>query len=82
MGFRITPKEELQCSQAELVYDTTLTVPGDLILPKTFVPATSLFLPWLKNKVAAFQPRPTAMTRHGSQQIFMPARLDTCDYIF
>ena len=66
LGISTIAKEELQCSPAELVYGTTLTVLGDLILPKMFMPATSSFLSWLKNKVAAFQP--TAMSRRGSQQ--------------
>ena len=80
LGIRTTPKEELQCSPAELVHGATLTVPGDLILSKTFVPATSPLLLWLQNKVALFQP--TAMSRHVSQKAGIPSRLDTCYYVF
>ena len=81
LGIRTAPKDDLQSSSAELVYGTTLTVPGDLAIPSTLVPtSTASFLPWLQNKVSAF--KPANMSCHGTQHTSVPAALTSCDYVF
>ena len=81
LGIRTAPKDDLQSSSAELVYGTTLTVPGDLAIPSTLVPtSTASFLPWLQNKVSAF--KPANMSRHGTHHTSVPAALTSCDYVF
>jgi len=54
LGICTTPKEDLQCSSAELVFGIKLRVSGDLTLCVPS-PGSSLFLPWLQNKVAIFK---------------------------
>ena len=77
---RTAPKEDFNCSSAELVYGTPLSVPGD------FWPSTaafsqspdSAFLPWLRGQ----KQNPIPMSRHGSTSTNMPPELTNCLYVF
>ena len=51
LGIRSTPKKDLKCSSAELVYGTPLKVPGDVSFPSTSTSSSNnLFLKWPKRK--------------------------------
>ena len=82
LGIRTAPKEDLNCSSAELVYGTPLSVPGDF-WPSTAAPShspDSAFLPWLRGVVQKQNPIP--MSRHGSTSTNMPPELTNCLYVF
>ena len=71
LGIRSTPKEDLKCSLAELVYGTPLKVPGDVSFPSTSTSSSdNLFLPWLKEKIADY--RPQQMSRHSKNIALVP----------
>ena len=81
LGICATPKEDLKCSSAELVYGAPLKVPGDVSFPST---STSffgnLFLPWLKEKIADYQPQ--QMSRHSEDIASVPKSPSTCEFVF
>ena len=63
LGICTTPKEDINCSTAELVYGSFLTVPGDFI-PGTNKPQNpSSLLPWLRQTISKFNF--TSMSQHG-----------------
>ena len=81
LGIRSTPKENLKCSSAELVYKTLLKVPGDVYFPSTSTSfSDNLFLPWLKEKIADCQPQ--QMSRHSKNIASVPKFLSTYDFVF
>ena len=80
LGLRTAPREDLHASVAELVYGTTLTVPGDFIAPSDDVTATAEFLRNLREEVTAI--RPTPASRHGATRSHVPDNLATADFVF
>ena len=80
LGLRTAPRADLHASIAELVYGTTLTVPGDFIAPSDDVTTTAEFLHNLREEVAAI--RPTPASRHGATRSHVPDNLATADFVF
>ena len=81
LGIRSTPKEDLKCSSAELVYGTPLKVPGDVSFPSTSTSSSdNLFLPWLKERIAVYQPQ--QMSCHSNYIDSVPKSPSTCDFVF
>ena len=59
-------KEDIGSSSAELVYGTTLSLPGELIVPNSSPdPPHSSFLRQLRNVANSFRPTPTSV-KHGT----------------
>ena len=81
VGIRSTPKENLKCSSAELVYGTPLKVPGDVFFPSISTSSSdNLFLSRLKEKIADF--RSQQMSRHSKNIASVPKSLSTCEFVF
>ena len=82
LGIRSTPKKDLKCSSAELVYGTPLKVPGDVFFPSTSTLSfDNLFLTWLKEKIAAdYQSQ--QISRHSNNIASFPKSLWTRDFVF
>ena len=79
LGIRTQPKEDLRVSSAELVYGSTLAIPGQFA--ETSPDETSDdFLQLLRNKVGKFQPLPAS--HHGNHVTHIPKDLNTCDFVF
>ena len=71
LGLCTTFKEDIGSSSAELVYDTTLSLPGELIVPNSSPdPPHSSFLHQLCNVANSF--RPTSISAHGKHGTYMP----------
>jgi hypothetical protein len=70
LGLRSSVKVDLGCSSAELVYGTTLKLPGDYVQPKQSIDTSdaSEFVQRLRRAITNF--------------VFTPARLQTKDYYF
>ena len=60
LGIRTVPKEDLNCSSAELVYGTPLTVPGDFVATPQGMYDSGAILPHLRDTISKFTPTPTA----------------------
>jgi len=80
LGLRTAPKEDLQCSTAEMVYGQPLRVPGDF-LPNTSVPwSASAQRVCLQDAAETFAPIPTA--QHGTRVSRVPADLRSAEHVF
>ena len=80
LGLRSTPKDDLGSSVAELVYGSTLTLPGDFVIPAETGDADESFLRRLRHEVAELRPTPTS--RHGTAPSFVPRDLSTAEFVF
>ena len=80
LGIRTTPKEDINCSTAELVYGSPLTVPGDFIPGTNEPPNPSSLLPWLRQAISKFNFTP--MSQHGVAPQHMPRELFNSPYVF
>ena len=81
LGIRTAPKEDLDCSSAEMVYGAPLTVPGD------FIPNTqnrgldaSQHIRQLREKVRALVPIP--ISQHGPVPTSVPRNLQQTKFVF
>jgi len=80
LGLRTAPKEELQCSTAEMVYGQPLRVPGDF-LPNALAPwSATAQQAFLQNAAEVFAPIPTA--QHGTQVSRVPVELSSAEHVF
>lgn len=80
LGLRTTYKEDLGCSVAELVYGTTLRVPGELLFPTAAPPSTQAFVQDLREAMHSLRPIPA--TNHAKERPFMHSGLKTCTHVF
>ena len=80
LGIRTTPKEDINCSTAELVYGSPLTVPGDFIPGTNEPPNPSSLLPWLRQAISKFNFTP--MSQHGVAPQHMPREIFNSPYVF
>ena len=81
LGIRSTIKEDLRCCPAELVFGTTLRLPGELIAstsPDTTEDAAN-FVHRLRNFMRAIAPQPP---RLQSRENFIDEQLENCSHIF
>ena len=62
-GIRSTPKEDINCSIAKLVYDGALTVPGDFTPSTNAPPSPSVLFPWIRQAISKFTFTP--ILQHG-----------------
>ena len=79
LGIRTAVKEDIQCTAAEMVYGTTLRLPGELITPSHPESVnTSDFVAQLKTRMQqalAKPPRPVNRNSHVSDD------LNTCTHV-
>ena len=80
LGLRTTPKEDLKSTVAELVYGSTIILPGDFILPAEADGADAEFLRHLRGDIARLRPTPTS--RHGNKPSYIPTPLRTAEFVF
>ncbi|CAH8608230.1 unnamed protein product, partial [Dicrocoelium dendriticum] len=80
LGLRTTPKADLGCSTAELVYGTTLKLPADLVQP-TDIDAIdpSNFVHRLRSSMRELHFIPT---RAHSNKCYIPKDLETCSHVW
>lgn len=82
LGIRTSPKEDLGCSSAELVYGEPLTVPGDFILSGSSHSSqdVSTHLQHLRAQVRSVIPTPTS--QHGRVRSSFPRNLQEAKFVF
>ena len=82
LGLRTALKQDLGCSTAELVYGTTLRVPGELFTsgPDSSTPDPASYAGQLRSTMQALK---AVLPRTSSQRDpFIPADLMTCPFVF
>ena len=80
LGIRTAPKEDLECSSAELVYGTPLTVPGDFIYSHSMCCDSKFQLQHLRDQVRSLAPIPTS--QHGAVPVSLPRDLQQAKFVF
>lgn len=80
LGIRAAVKEDVGCSPAELVYGTTLRLPGQFFeAPSTSVPQYE-FLQKLRETLK--EVRPKRPVYHGRKSTYIPKSLTTATHVF
>lgn len=80
LGIRTAYKDDLKCSSAELVYGTTLRLPGEFLEPSVSACTSPVtFCERLKTNMRTLTPRPP---RHGKAVFHVPADLLSCSHVF
>lgn len=67
-------------SPAEMVYGTTLQIPGDLVDKKQIQGSTNNFVKNLREKMQSIIPKPSSS--HASERTFMSPELSRCKFVF
>lgn len=80
LGFRTVFKEDIKATTADLVYGTSLRLPGEFFDPTPTAASPQQFVEDLKQHFALV--RPTAASRHGHKQIFVHPHLKECSHVF
>ena len=81
LGLRTTIKTDLGCSPAQLVYGSTLRLPGQFISPTFDVTALdpSVFVDRLQSFMQQLKPTPP---RSQEAYTYIPANLSSCTHVF
>ena len=83
LGIRTAWRTELECSPAELVYGTTLTVPGLLVGDSTQVGSelpTSDFVSDLVRRMGEL--KPSDMAHHTTPKVQVPSSIEGANYVY
>ncbi|CAH8649684.1 unnamed protein product [Schistosoma intercalatum] len=80
LGIRSPIKEDIGCTAAEVVYGTTLTLPGQLVDPNTLTPTDpSRFASQLLQTMQRIKAIPP---REHNNRIQLDRNLETCKFVF
>ncbi|GBN12077.1 Transposon Ty3-I Gag-Pol polyprotein [Araneus ventricosus] len=80
LGIRSSFKPDLATSSAELVYGTTLKLPGEFFSNPPVITSASSFLQMLRHHVRSFRPVPTK--HHCSDAVFISDDLIKASHVF
>ncbi|KAL1509078.1 hypothetical protein ABEB36_003876 [Hypothenemus hampei] len=80
IGLRTCYKEDIQASAAEMLYGTTLRVPGEFFLNEDLPTDTQVFLEKFRQHMRLIRPIPTA--HHYKPKIFQFKDLFNCSHVF
>ncbi|GFV16802.1 transposon Ty3-G Gag-Pol polyprotein [Trichonephila clavipes] len=80
LGIRSSFKQDLEASYAELVYGTTLKLPGEFFVNTPATTSTTSFLQSLRQHVRSF--RPVSVKHHGSNPVFISKDLLQASHVF
>lgn len=80
LGMRSTVKEDLEASPANLVYGTSLRLPGELFEKPTISIPTSDYAKKLSDVFENLRPKETSW--HGNNKSFTNTHLDSCSHVY
>lgn len=80
LGFRAALKEDLGCTPAELVFGTTIRLPGEFLDPTQTPSDQANFVRKLQGHMQTL--RPTPPKRHGEPKTFIHHDLANCTHVF
>lgn len=80
MGLRATHKEDIESTPAEMVYGTTIRLPGEFFDTSGKDYLTSEFAKDLRNTMEQLRPVPAAS--HDNNKVFVQKDLATCTHVF
>lgn len=80
LGIRITHKEDLKCTPAELVYGQNLRLPADFLAPSlTPTPDTMDYVTRLKNVFSKISP---TSPRQSNTKVYVDKSIETCKKVY
>ncbi|CAH8592681.1 unnamed protein product [Schistosoma guineensis] len=81
LGIRTSVKTDAQCSAAELVFGTTLRLPGEFINPNTNSQKLNLenYVDQLRHHMSKIKP---ISTREQSRAVYIPKDLSNCTHVW
>ncbi|XP_076301542.1 uncharacterized protein LOC143219476 [Lasioglossum baleicum] len=77
---RISYKDDIKASAAEMVFGTTLRIPGEFFAAEDPIGCPQIFLEKLREHIRAIRPTPTS--HHASRKPFVYKELEDCTYVF
>lgn len=80
LGLRTNFKENLNCSPAELVFGTTIRVPGEFFLNSETPSNPSVLVENVRQHMRSI--RPVQTLHHTNSRIFVHKELGTCTHVF
>lgn len=80
LGFRTAFKEDIKATTADLVYGTSLRLPGEFFAPTPTEASPQQFLEELKAHFSTIRPVPAS--HHGAKSTFIHPHLKDCTYVF
>ena len=82
LGLRSAPKEDLGCAPSELIYGTTIHLPGEFFeaTKSSAEPGVSDLLTRLRTTMARLRPKETS--HHRQHTAHMPPDLQSCTFVF
>lgn len=80
LGLRTAIKEDIGASAAELVYGTTLRIPGEFFLDEEMPPDPKFFVEKFREHMRQVRPTPTA--HHDKRKAFVHRTLYECTHVF
>ena len=82
LGLRSAFKEDLQCTTSELVYGTTLRLPGEFFdtTSTSNLPDQHIYVSCLRNTMQHIRPVPTS--HHATRSTHVSKDLSTCTHVF
>lgn len=80
LGLRTAYKEDIKCSTAELLYGTTLRIPGEFFEDTEHEVIPEVFLQDLRDRMRSIRPKPRA--HHGKRTSFVYRDLQQATHVF
>lgn len=80
LGLRTSLKEDIQTSPAEMVYGTTLRIPGEFFINADFTADPQIFVEKHREYMRGLRPTPTA--HHQKSKVFIAKDMQTCTHVF
>lgn len=80
LTLRNSLKEDIECSPAELVYGTTLKLPGEFFTNSPDIPDAADFVKRLRTFMQMIRPTPTS--DHSRTKVFVHPELTVCTHVF
>lgn len=80
LGLRASYKEDIKSSAAEMVYGTTLKLPGEYFASEDPIGCPQIFVEKLRERMR--QVRPTPTSHHTKRKAFTHKELENCTHVF
>lgn len=80
LGLRTSFKEDIKTSAAELVYGTTLRLPGEFFIDEEMSPDPQVFVEKFREQMRRVRSAPSA--HHSKRKVFAHKTLYTCTHVF
>lgn len=80
LSLRSNYKEDIKTSAAEMVYGTTLKLPGEYFASEDPIGCPQMFVEKLRKRMRQVRPTPTA--HHVKNKVFIHKELEDCSHVF